>query len=139
MSNIAFIVEDIEFTLKGKKDTKKWLTNAAISEQREIDSLSYIFCSDDFQLNINKEYLDHDYYTDIITFDNSLKSDSIMGDVFISIERVKENAIQYGVTFEQELNRVMVHGLLHLCGYTDKLHDDKILMRLKENTYISLR
>ncbi len=139
MNQIQFITEDISFSLKDKTKTRSWLKDTAKQENHKLISLTYIFCSDEYLLNINKEYLNHDYYTDIITFDNSTEPAEIMGDIFISVDRVQENAEHYGQPFQTELNRVLVHGLLHLCGYTDKQDAEQAVMRQKEDTYISLR
>lgn len=114
-----------------------WLTQLAISENCKIKKVQYIFCSDEYLLQINKDYLDHDYYTDIITFPLSSNKQAIVSDIFVSIDRIKENADEYQVTFLQELHRVMAHGLLHLCGYGDATSVEKELMRSKENEYLS--
>jgi len=100
-----------------------------------IDTISVIFCSDDYLLSVNKEYLNHDYYTDIITFDYSVDTE-ISGDLFISIDRVKENSTEFNVPFLNELHRVLVHGVLHLCGYGDKSPVEETLMRSKEDFYL---
>lgn len=138
MNIINFINEDIEFSLNNESNYIDWLLSIAKKENASIDSLTYVFCSDNYLLSINKEYLNHDYFTDIITFDNSSDSKNIYGDIFISVERVKDNSIEFKTTFENELKRVISHGILHLIGYNDKTNDDKTLMRQKENTYISL-
>ena len=113
-----------------------WLSNVAKSEHKTISSLTYIFCSDEYLLDINIKYLGHDYYTDIITFPYKEGND-IESDMYISIDRVKENAIEFGETFENELCRVMVHGLLHLIGYGDKNDDEIKIMRQKEEEYLA--
>lgn len=138
MPQLEFLNEGIDFSLSNQLEVESWLINVAETEQVTLDSLSIIFCSDDYLLKINQEYLDHDYFTDIITFDNSIDNSEIIGDVFISIDRVKENAAEYHEPFEKELSRVIIHGLLHLCGYNDKNEEEQKLMRQKENTYISL-
>lgn len=137
---ITFQTEEIKFVLKEKLRNKAWLLKLAKKEQYTIAELNYIFCSDEYLLNINVEYLNHDTYTDIITFDNSedAKSKSIEGDILISIERVKENAVKFKTTFENELQRVMAHGLLHLMGYKDKSPKASALMRLKEEEAMAL-
>lgn len=114
----------------------KWLSNVTKSEYKTISSLTYIFCSDEYLLDINTKYLGHDYYTDIITFPYKEGND-IESDMYISIDRVKENAIEFGETFENELCRVMVHGLLHLIGYGDKNDDEIKIMRQKEEEYLA--
>ena len=132
---IQFCTEDITFSLKDKLKHKAWLNEVAKQEGKKILELSYVFCSDDYLLQINKEYLNHDTLTDIVTFDNSEDPKKIEGDIFISIDRVKENGDKLG-TSETELERVMVHGLLHLLGYKDKKKEDKSLMTEKEDFYI---
>ena len=138
MSKINFFTEDIEFTLNKKDKIRQWINYTAKSERYTIDTINYIFCSDDYLLNINKEYLDHDYYTDIITFDNSEEEDKVLSDIFISIDRVKDNAENSQLNFDQELHRVIIHGLLHLIGYNDKNEEDKITMRSKEDHCLTL-
>jgi rRNA maturation RNase YbeY len=106
-----------------------------VSENCVLGELSVIFCKDDYLLNINQTYMNHDYYTDIITFEYS-KESMISGDLFISVDRIKENALIYNVSFSNELTRVIYHGTLHLCGYKDKSAKDVLLMREKENYYL---
>jgi rRNA maturation RNase YbeY len=132
---IQFCSEDITFSLKEKLKHKAWLNEVAKQEGKKILELSYVFCSDDYLLQINQEYLNHDTLTDIVTFDNSEDPKKIEGDIFISIDRVKENGEKLG-TSETELERVMVHGLLHLLGYKDKKKEDKAAMTEKEDFYI---
>jgi rRNA maturation RNase YbeY len=132
---IQFCSEDITFSLKEKLKHKAWLNEVAKQEGKKILELSYVFCSDEYLLQINQEYLNHDTLTDIVTFDNSEDPKKIEGDIFISIDRVKENGEKLG-TSETELERVMVHGLLHLIGYKDKKKEDKALMTEKEDFYI---
>jgi rRNA maturation RNase YbeY len=132
---IAFLTEDITFELKEKLKHKAWLKEAAKAEGFRIGELNYIFCSDDYLLDINQKYLGHDTLTDIVTFDNSEDPKMIEGDIFISIERVQENALKFD-TAESELKRVMIHGLLHLAGYKDKDKTQKELMRNKENEHL---
>jgi rRNA maturation RNase YbeY len=132
---IHFCTENITFSLKEKLKHKAWLNEVARQEGKRILELTYIFCSDDYLLQINQEYLNHDTLTDIVTFDNSEDPNKIEGDIFISIDRVKENGDALG-TKETELGRVMVHGLLHLLGYKDKKKEDKVLMTEKEDFYI---
>jgi rRNA maturation RNase YbeY len=132
---IHFCTEDITFSLKEKLKHKAWLNEVAKQEGKKILELTYVFCSDEYLLQINQEYLNHDTLTDIVTFDNSEDPQKIEGDIFISIERVKENGNKLG-TSETELERVMVHGLLHLLGYKDKKKEDKALMTEKEDFYI---
>jgi rRNA maturation RNase YbeY len=132
---INFCSEDITFSLKEKLKHKAWLNEVAKQEGKKILELTYVFCSDEYLLQINQEYLNHDTLTDIVTFDNSEDPKKIEGDIFISIERVRENGNKLG-TSETELERVMVHGLLHLLGYKDKKKEDKALMTEKEDFYI---
>ena len=132
---IAFLTEDITFELKEKLKHKAWLKEAAKAEGFRIGELNYIFCSDDYLLDINQKYLGHDTLTDIVTFDNSEDPKMIEGDIFISIERIRENALKFD-TAESELKRVMIHGLLHLAGYKDKDKAQKELMTLKENEHL---
>jgi len=132
---IHFCTENITFSLKEKLKHKAWLNEVARQEGKRILELTYVFCSDDYLLQINQEYLNHDTLTDIVTFDNSEDPNKIEGDIFISIDRVKENGDALG-TKETELGRVMVHGLLHLLGYKDKKKEDKVLMTEKEDFYI---
>jgi probable rRNA maturation factor len=133
---IVFFNEDINFKFQGKKKFKSWLKKVAEKEGFSINNLNYIFCSDEYLHKINLEYLDHDTYTDIITFDNSDDETIIEGDIFISIERVRDNSQTLNTVFEEELKRVIVHGLLHLCGYDDHTPEDKAEMRLLESEYI---
>ncbi len=138
MSSIQFFCEDVDFQLDQSELLLDWLTHIASDHNVPIEDINYIFCSDEYLLEINRQYLDHDYFTDIITFDNSSKGQPLLSDIFISVDRVKENASNQGVGFDQEMHRVLVHGLLHLLGYNDKDSDDQILMRQKEDTCLSL-
>lgn len=135
---ISYFCEDIKFDFKEKRLNNRWLRLVAESEIRRLGDISIIFCSDDYILNVNLKYLQHDYYTDIITFDYC-EGDVISGDLFISIDSVRENAAFYGVEFADELNRVIVHGVLHLIGYDDHTEEETAQMRKKENYYLSLR
>lgn len=122
---------------KAQNIVSKWLANVADAENKKIIQLNYIFCDDEYLLEINKKYLSHDYYTDIITFPYQ-EGMLLEGDLFISLDRVKENALQYSINFDAELRRVLVHGLLHLMGYTDKTEEDQQKMTEKENYYLEL-
>lgn len=135
---INFIAEDIDFKIGEIRKTKKWLTDLIKAEGYRLRDLNYIFMSDEGLLKMNQSYLDHDTYTDIITFDNSDNEDEIEGDIFISIDRVKENAKTYDVEFTNELRRVLAHGALHLCGYPDKKPEEALKMRQMEDKYLSL-
>lgn len=124
-------------TLRSRRKLKSFLADLARKERKQLDELSIVFCSDEYLLNINREHLAHDYYTDIITFDLSASKEAgISGELYISIDRVKDNAKQFGSTFTQELHRVIFHGLLHLCGYKDKKQTDITMMRKKEAHYL---
>ena len=135
---ISYYFEDTDFIFRGKTLNNRWLRLVAESEIRKICDISIIFCSDNYILDVNQKYLQHDYFTDIITFDYC-EGDKISGDLFISVDSVRENAIEYGTDFKEELNRVIVHGILHLIGYDDHNDDDIRQMRSKENYYLSLR
>ena len=136
---IEFIVEDVEFELSEAEALTSWIERVAEVHEHEIVQLTYIFCSDEYLHRVNVEYLDHDTYTDVITFDNADISDIIEGDIFISVDRVRENAEQLGVPFCDELHRVMIHGMLHLLGYQDKDLLSQTAMRKKEDYCLSLR
>ena len=135
---ISYFNEDISFIFKGRAFNNRWLRMVAESEIRRVGDLSIIFCSDNYILDVNMRYLQHDYFTDIITFDYC-EGDRLNGDLFISVDSVRENAQFYGTEFENELNRVIVHGVLHLIGYDDHSKEDIAVMRSKENYYLSLR
>jgi rRNA maturation RNase YbeY len=135
---IRYFQEDIRFELKQKMLNNRWLKMVAGSEMRRLGAINIIFCSDNYILDVNMKYLQHDYFTDIITFDYCEK-DILSGDLFISIDSVRENAQFYGTEFADELNRVMVHGLLHLIGYDDHSEADIAVMRQKENYYLEMR
>lgn len=135
---IRYFNEDIKFVFKQKLLNNKWLKTVAGSEMRRIGDINIIFCSDNYILDVNIKYLEHDYFTDIITFDYCEK-DVLSGDLFISIDSVRENASFYGASFEDELNRVIVHGILHLIGYDDHTEEEVKQMRAKENYYLELR
>ncbi len=135
---INFFCEDIEFKVLQSRSTKTWLKSIATTEGFELNQLNYLFCSDEHILSINRQYLEHDFYTDIITFDNSEDEKVIEGDIFISIERVQENAKNLNQIFEVEFRRVLAHGVLHLCGYDDTDDSQEEMMRTKEDFYLSL-
>ena len=122
---------EVDFILDNEEQFSSWLSDVIISENKFEGEINYIFCDDDYLLEINQQYLDHDTLTDIISFDYSIGND-LHGDIFISIDRVRENAQDFNVSFQDELKRVMVHGVLHYCGYKDKSDDDEKLMRQKE-------
>lgn len=135
---VSYFTEDITFPFKLKRLTSKWLKFVAHSEARRLGDISIIFCSDQYILDVNRKYLNHDYYTDIITFDYC-EGDLLSGDLFISIDSVRENAAFYGTAFENELNRVIVHGVLHLIGYDDHTEKEITQMRSKEDFYLLQR
>ncbi|WP_179412566.1 rRNA maturation RNase YbeY [Mucilaginibacter sp. E4BP6] len=139
MPTISFFEEDINFKLKDKAKVRQWITDTIIAEGYKLKELNYIFCSDAYLLEINRQYLDHDTYTDIVTFDNSEEEGKIVSDIFISIERIRENAAKFNVTEINELHRVIIHGALHLLGYKDKSPADKQKMTQKEDFYLSKR
>ncbi len=134
---INFFIEEIDhFLLKQKQKHKDWLIKIADNEGFSISALNYIFSNDDYLLKINQDFLQHDTYTDIITFDNSSLKGKIDGEIYISVDRIKENAQIQQIGFDLELHRVMAHGLLHLCGYKDKSEADIKKMREKEDEAI---
>lgn len=135
---VSYYNEDIVFPFKEKRLTSRWLKFVAESESKRLGDVAVIFCSDNFILDVNIKYLQHDYFTDIITFDYC-EGNRLSGDLFISIDSVRENASFYGTDFADELNRVIVHGLLHLIGYDDHTEEDIAIMRAKENYYLSQR
>ena len=134
---IVFSNDNIVFNLKNKSKIKDWIKSVVKKEKRALGNIKYSFSSDESVLKINLEYLKHNTYTDIITF-NYNEGKKISGDIFISIERVKENADKFEAVFIEELHRVMIHGVLHLCGYKDKSKTDSDLMRKKENSALRL-
>jgi rRNA maturation RNase YbeY len=134
---IYFFNENIPFPFKGKKQSAKSQIKRLIeTENRRTGDLCFIFCADDFLLDINKKHLEHNYYTDVITFDYTVDN-TVSGDIFVSVERVDVNARNFGVSFNHELSRVMYHGVLHLCGYDDKSEEEKQIMRAKEDFYLT--
>ena len=135
---VSYYTEDISFQFKEKRLTSRWLKFVAESETKRLGDIAVIFCSDHYILDVNMKYLQHDYFTDIITFDYC-EGNVLSGDLFISIDSVRENAAFYGSEFADELNRVIVHGLLHLIGYDDHTEEDIAQMRAKENYYLSQR
>lgn len=135
---VRYFTEDISFDFKQRLLNNRWLKFVAGSEMKKLGNINIIFCSDNYILDVNMKYLQHDYFTDIITFDYC-EDDFLSGDLFISIDSVKENAIYYGAEFEDELNRVIVHGILHLIGFDDHTEEQSREMRYKEDYYLSLR
>lgn len=134
---INFHSESIDFSLKNESTIEKWLAKAIESEGFTLGELNLIFCSDLFLYDLNVKYLNHDTYTDIITF-NYVENKLLSGDLYISIDRITENALKFNVSFEEELSRVMVHGCLHLMGYNDKTNEESVIIRAKEDFYLAL-
>jgi rRNA maturation RNase YbeY len=129
---------ETEFELEDLEVLSRWLSKGILEENCKEGEINYIFCSDDYLHKLNVDFLAHDTYTDIISFDYSIGKE-LHGDIYISIDRVKENALEYEVMFEDELARVMIHGILHYCGYKDKTDVEKNIMRAKEDYYLSKR
>ena len=128
---------EIDFEIPEETIYTDWISSVILSENKSEGEINYIFCDDDYLVEINQQYLNHDTLTDIISFDYSLGNE-IHGDIYISVERVRENAEDFKVSFEEELKRVMIHGVLHYCGYKDKSESDESLMRSKEDEKIKL-
>jgi len=135
---VTYHFEDTKFVFKNRRLNNSWLRMVASSEIKRLGDISIVFCSDNYILDINQRYLGHDYFTDIITFDYC-EGNVLSGDLFISVDSVRENAIYYDSEFEKELNRVIVHGLLHLIGYDDHTEEDQKVMRAKEDYYLEMR
>lgn len=140
MSSINFFQEDIDFLPQNQQAVTDWIHQVVAQNGQEIDSVNFIYCSDNYLLEINQSYLDHDYFTDIITFDNrgDTRNEPIDADIFISIDRVRDNAQQLDQNFETELHRVMIHGILHLLGQSDKTKAEQAEMRKREEASLSL-
>lgn len=140
LRDISFFNEDVDYKIKDKQKLRQWIASTVANEGGgRVGELNFILCSDAYLLEINEKYLHHDTYTDIVTFDSSEKDGVIAGDIFISIDRTAENASKFNVSERDELHRVIIHGVLHLCGYLDKKKEDKALMTEKENEYLSQR
>lgn len=140
LKDISFFSEDTDYKIKEKQKIREWVSAVIKGEGfHRIGELNFILCSDAYLLEINEQYLNHDTYTDIVTFDSSEEEGVISGDIFISVERTAENAKKFKVSDRDELHRVIIHGVLHLCGYMDKKKDDKGLMTAKENEYLGKR
>jgi rRNA maturation RNase YbeY len=134
--SINYFAEDISIPKIKRRLTSGWIKNTIVSEGKFPGDISFIFCSDDYLLDVNRKFLQHDYFTDIITFDY-VEHGHVNGDIFISVDRVKENAGKFSKTFENELNRILIHGILHLLGYKDKEKRDKELMTEREDFYLN--
>ena len=130
---ISFFFENTRATLRDRRRLKAFVSALFKSHGREVESLIFVFCTDKYLLEINRKFLEHDYYTDIITFDLSDAPEIVAGEIYISIDRVKDNASTLGISVKEELHRVMFHGALHLCGYQDKTANQKKIMRLEED------
>lgn len=135
--SINYCLEDVSFPKIQKRKITNWIKETILAEGKIAGNISFIFCSDDYLLNVNKQYLNHDYFTDIITFDY-VENNVISGDIFISCDRVKENASVYKTGFSNELTRIIIHGVLHLLGYKDKSKSEKLLMTKKEDFYLEV-
>lgn len=138
MSGIYFSYADAKFNYNRKRQLQSFIGYVFGSEGIEVDKVHFIFCSDSYLLDINQQYLQHDYLTDIITFDLSSDLSNVIGEVYVSVDRVKDNANVYNVSFFDEMLRVLIHGALHLCGYDDKSVSETIVMREKESCYIHM-
>jgi rRNA maturation RNase YbeY len=138
MQKIQFYFLDRKLALKERARLKLFIEKLFKLEKKRLGNLSYIFCSDEHLLGINKDFLNHDFYTDVITFDLSSSKLEIEGEVYLSVDRIKDNAKQHGVSFKEELHRVIFHGALHLCGYKDKNKPDQQQMRSAENKNLQL-
>lgn len=138
MGTIQFQIADKGITLAAKTILRSVINELFRKEGKQLESLSIVFCSDDFLLALNQQFLQHDYYTDILTFTMSERNAPIAGELYISVDRVRENALLLGVPVMQELRRVIFHGALHLCGYKDKLKKDQVIIRQKEDRYLLL-
>ena len=133
---VTFDTENIDFPNIKKRETSGWIKEIASSYNKKIGEIAFLFCNDEKILEINRQYLNHDFYTDIISFDYS-EGDIISGDIFISLDTVRTNSQKYNTDYQEELYRVLIHGVLHLCGLDDKLEADAILMREAENSALS--
>lgn len=139
MASINFFSEAISFKLKHPRKTSGWIKSTIKREKKSLEQLNFIFCSDEYLLEINKAYLKHNTFTDIITFNQSTIENIIEGDVYLSVDRIKENALSMNIPFDDEIHRVIIHGVLHLIGYDDKSKAAKSLMRKKEDFYLATR
>jgi len=138
-ANIDFYFEGVDIGDFPEKEIRDWVVRVILSEGGKPGDISYIFCDDEYLLQLNLQYLQHDTLTDIITFDYGEETGLVSGDVFISLDRVKDNAAELNFSFDEELKRVIIHGVLHLLGYKDKAPADEELMRQKENYYLTLQ
>lgn len=136
LGNIQYVSEDVDFDFDDEKRISNWIMEVVQKEKKQIKNVTYIYCSDEYLYDINLTYLNHNTYTDIITF--PLSYEPIESDIFISIDRIRENAQKFAVDFDTELHRVVIHGILHLCGYKDKTDEEQALMTQKENESLAL-
>ncbi len=136
--NINYFSEKVTFTLKNKKIIKNWIISAIKEENKIPGNINYVFCNDNYLLDLNKKYLGKNTFTDVLTFNYSENNKYISGDIYISIDRVKENSKKFNTNIKDELHRVMIHGILHLINYNDKNEEEKMIMRQKEDYYLSL-
>lgn len=134
---ITYITDNVKNPLKNKRTINAWIKNVAKKYGKTIGEIAYIFCNDKKILEVNRQYLEHDYYTDIITFDYC-EDNTLSGDIFISIDTVRSNAEEFGISFEEELHRILIHGILHLCGQDDKTAETRAEMTLKENDALKM-
>lgn len=134
---IEFVTEDIDKFLFDSETIVDWIDKIVTNENKILGEVCFILCSDDYLLNINNEYLKHNYFTDVITFDYS-EANILSGDIFISIDRVKDNSTSYNISFNREFFRIIIHGILHLIGYDDKTEEDKLVMTSKEDESLKL-
>jgi rRNA maturation RNase YbeY len=137
MKRVTFQYADRKLALLGKTTIQSFVETIFKKEKTKLAHINYVFCSDAYLLNINRDFLEHDYYTDIITFGLSESGQPVEAEIYISIDRVKDNASQLGISFKEEMLRVIFHGALHLCGYKDKKKSEVALMRQKENHYLT--
>ena len=137
MAAIVYFSEQLSFRFPNKRCVSAWIRGTIVSEACVLEQLNIVFCSDDYLLQMNREYLQHDYFTDIITFNQSDSPQRMEGDIFISIDRIRENAKLYSVSLMHELHRVIIHGVLHLAGYTDDTSEKRQEMREKESFYLA--
>jgi rRNA maturation RNase YbeY len=137
-SKVYFFFDNVSISLRNRTELKKAIELLFKREKKSLANLNYVFCSDKKLLDINRQYLKHDFYTDIITFDLSEKRGPVTGEIYISVDRIKENAQKLGESLDSELRRVLFHGALHLCGYKDKTKQEKEKMRKKEQLYLDI-
>ena len=134
---ISFFKDAIKFKLEKRKELRKWINDVVLSEKCNVEWINFVFCHDSIIADMNNKYLNHNTLTDILTFSFHESGPDICGEIYISVQRVKENALKYKVSFENELHRIMIHGILHLLGYKDSTKREKEIMRQKENFYLT--